>query len=271
MMQVSSTPNPLAHSVSSAVEVWQLSDTHLFADEAGTMLDCRTAHTLAAVIDQLQQQPHRPAALLLTGDLSQDETPTSYHRLQTLVARLGVRAHWIPGNHDDPAVMAASFTHPLLSAAKAFSVGGWRLVLLSTQQPGRVTGRLRPEDLHWLGQQLADHAAQPTLIALHHPPCPIQSAWMDALGLENGDDFYAVIDHHPQVKGVTFGHIHQAFATTRRGVPHWGSPSTCVQFAPHSPTMVLDSQPPGCRRFRLFADGRIETAVVRVGVAGGEA
>lgn len=265
MMQVRSTPHSWPHSAPSAVEVWQLSDTHLFAAEDSTMVGCCTAHTLATVVEHLQQQPHRATALLLTGDLSQDETPASYHRLQTLVTALGVRAHWIPGNHDDPAVMAASFTHPLLNAAKAFSLGGWRLVLLSTQQPGQVTGRLSPESLHWLAQELANHAAQPTLVALHHPPCPIQSAWMDALGLENAADFYAVIDAHPQVKGVTFGHIHQEFSTMRRGVSYWGAPSTCIQFVPRRATMVLDSQAPGWRRFRLFADGHIETAVVRAG------
>ena len=55
--------------------VAQITDTHLFAEVDRTWKGLSTAHTLKAVLDRLQQIKPPPDLLLLTGDLSQDETP----------------------------------------------------------------------------------------------------------------------------------------------------------------------------------------------------
>jgi Icc protein len=42
------------------------------------------------------------------------------------------------------------------------------------------------------------------------------------------------------------------------------TPSTCVQFASHTPQFQIDSQPAGFRHLRLYPDGSLETEVHRL-------
>ncbi|MEG4235629.1 metallophosphoesterase [Microcoleus sp. Pol11C3] len=77
--------------------VAQITDTHLFAEIDREWQGLSTARTLQAVLDRLQQIQPPPDLLLLTGDLSQDETPESYQRLVSLIAPLGIPAYWLSG------------------------------------------------------------------------------------------------------------------------------------------------------------------------------
>jgi Icc protein len=88
---------------------------------------------------------------------------------------------------------------------------------------------------------------------------------MDAIGLQNREALFAILDRHPQVKLVVFGHIHQAFDRSRRGVRYLGAPSTCVQFSPNSDEFAIDAEAqPGFRLLTLYPDGNYETSVQRV-------
>lgn len=187
------------------------------------MLGCPTDGTLQAVLASVRELPASPDLLLLTGDLSQDETQGSYERLVALLRPHAVPTYWLPGNHDVPVVMEQVLCESPLSTDKSFQVGNWHFILLSTQASGRVEGHLTPASLAWLETELQQHPDRPTLIALHHPPCSIGSAWMDAIGLQDPQALYAVLDRHPQVKLVIFGHIHQAFSEVRRGVTYLGA------------------------------------------------
>ena len=85
---------------------------------------------------RLQQIQPPPDLLLLTGDLSQDETPESYQRLVSLIAPLGIPAYWIPGNHDNIPVMAEILNQPPLSPEKSWMLGNWQFLLLSSVEAG---------------------------------------------------------------------------------------------------------------------------------------
>ena len=87
---------------------------------------------------------------------------------------------------------------------------------------------------------------------------------MEPIGLRNPDALFAVLDGFPQVRALLWGHIHQEFDQLRNGVRLLASPSTCVQFAPGSEEFQVDQEAPGYRWLRLYADGRLETAVSRV-------
>jgi 3',5'-cyclic-AMP phosphodiesterase len=252
----------MTHSV--PLLVAQLTDTHLFADEHQTMKDFATVQSFQAVLDQLAQ--FRPDLLLLTGDLSQDETIASYQQLRDRLAPLQIPAYWLAGNHDQSLEdMTSVLCTALISPEKSFDRGGWQFILLNSMLPQQVQGRLSTEALASLDQQLQQQPNRPTLVALHHPPLAIDSAWMDAIGLENRDEFFAVLDRYPQVKLVVFGHIHQEFDRWRNGVRYLGAPSTCVQFSPSSEEFAIDpDRQPGFRLLRLAGDGSYETQVVRL-------
>lgn len=256
--------NDLSRFSSRSPVLVQLTDTHLFAQAQGEMLGCDTGASFAQVMARVGQVPQLDA-LLLTGDLSQDDSRESYQHLGSMISPLEVPAYWLPGNHDQN----TDATAVLLSQApfcddKSFPLGEWQVLLLSTLLPGQVQGRLSSASLAWLDRELSQHPQRPTLVALHHHPLPIGSAWMDAIALENPDDFLQVLDRHSQVKLVLNGHIHQAFAAQRNGADYFGTPSTCVQFKPQTPKLVIDDVGPGFRAIKLHPDGTYETQVIRI-------
>lgn len=244
--------------------VAQITDLHLFAEVDQQMFDCATADTFRSVIERLKQLEPQPDLLLLTGDLSQDETTASYKQLCNWLAPLRIPTYWLPGNHDNLPVMEQALNQPPVSSEKTFSVGGWQFILLNSLAPGCVYGKLSSASLTWLEQQL-QLSTQPTLVSLHHPPCFIDSEWMDAIALKNPAEFLAIIDRYPQVKLVVFGHIHQVFDRQRQGVRYLGSPSTCVQFQPKTQEFAIDSIQPGFRFLALSPDGSYQTKIERVG------
>ncbi len=247
---------------STPIRVIQLSDTHLFSDPSRQLLGMPTTDSFMTVLKQLRQL--QPDLLLLTGDLSQDETAHSYEQLRDLITPLGIPTYWLPGNHDQPVLMAQILENAVISSQKQFQQRGWNFILLNSAQPGQVDGKLSSAALHELEQQLQALPNQPTLIGLHHPPCAIGSDWMDQISLRQPEAFCQVIERYPQVKLVLFGHIHQAFELTRAGVQYLGCPSTCVQFKPRNSMFAIDEQQPGFRLLQLYADGQVETQVQRV-------
>lgn len=243
--------------------VAQLTDTHLFADGTKTMFDCRTNQTFAAVMQQLAQVQPRPDLLLLTGDISQDDTAESYAYARSLIGPLQIPTYWLRGNHDQNGDAIEQLNGDRITAEKSFEQGGWRFILLDSMVLDQPGGQLSQLQLEYLEQQLQDE--KPTLVAVHHHPIDCGVKYMDDIRLSNADDLFAVLDRYPQVKLVICGHIHQEFAAERSGVTYLGTPSTCIQLKPNQTEIELDTdRAPGFRLLRLYADGRFETEVCRV-------
>ena len=65
------------------------------------------------------------------------------------------------------------------------------------------------------------------------------------------DEFFRIIDAHPAVRGILWGHVHQQFDGLRGGVRLLATPSTCAQFLPHSHDFAIDDRPPAFRSLEL--------------------
>ncbi len=245
----------------------QVTDIHLFANPSNELLGLPTANSFHAVLEQLQTLFPQPDILLLTGDLSQDGKPESYQCLQESLKPLGIPTYWLPGNHDQPTVMEEVLNQAPISLEKSFQAGGWQFILLDSAVSGCVHGQLSPESLDWLDFQLQRTGERPTLISLHHPPFLVNSDWLDHTRLKNSEELFKVIDRHPQVRLVVFGHIHQEFERSHCGVHYLGCPSTCIQFMPESNKFALDETELGFRLINLYPDGTFQTQVKRVAYA----
>jgi Icc protein len=126
-------------------------------------------------------------------------------------------------------------------------IGAWRIVLLDSVVPQQAGGRISVEMLTKLDEELGRARQRHAMVCLHHHPVAMHSRWLDNVGLSNANEFWSVIDSHPQVKAVVWGHVHQAFEGVRRGVRPIATPSTCAQFQPRSDQFVIDNQPPAYR------------------------
>jgi Icc protein len=241
----------------------QISDCHLFANERRQLLGMPTIESFQAVLKQVGALQRKPDLLLLTGDLSQDGKPESYELLKELVTPLAIPTYWLPGNHDCVPVMEQVLQGGFMFLQKSFYAGAWNFLLLNSQVPGSVHGRLSSASLDWLEKQLQTIGNSPTVVAMHHPPFEVGSAWLDGSSLQNPNELFEVLDRHPQVKLVLFGHIHQEYSHWRNGVQYFGVPSTCIQFEPHSSDFSLDEIYPGFRLLYLYRDATWWTTVER--------
>jgi Icc protein len=245
------------------IRLLQFSDTHLYADSAETFRAAiNPEKTLTGLIDTVVRGRWRPDCALVTGDLVHDGSVAGYERLRAHFARLAIPVHCLAGNHDDSATMSGILAQGAVSVARAVRYGAWQLILLDSTIAGEAGGRLADAELEYLEAQLSAHPERHALIALHHPPLPCGSRWMDvAMSLANPADLFTVTDRHAQVRAIVWGHIHQGFSAVRRGVYCLGAPSTMVQFVRGSASFALDDAPPACRWFELYDDGAIQTGM----------
>ena len=246
-----------------AVNAIQITDTHVYADPGERYDGLDTLASLNAVIDAILLRDESPDFVLATGDLVNDPGPASYRRLSAVLQRLPAPVYCLAGNHDDPELLAGILDRANMGAPRLVECGDWRVALLNTCVPGREGGRLAHSELEFLEASLKA-GRRHVLVCLHHPPVPVGSPWMDAMGLENGETLFRILDAHPQVRGVLWGHIHQQFDGARANMRLLGTPSTCVQFTPGADHYLKADAPPAYRVLRLNPDGRIETEVVPV-------
>ncbi|MCI0400886.1 MAG: phosphodiesterase [Gammaproteobacteria bacterium] len=254
-----------------AIKIVQLTDTHLFAEPSRTFDGVDTEVSLQRVIDLACENHWPPDLVLATGDLAHEPLVGAYTRLRSLFNGLAVPVYCIPGNHDDPTVMGEALPSPGVHLTGSARRGRWQFVFLNTVLRNADGGHLPASELQRLDKALWAEPDLYALICLHHPPVMIGSRWMDAIALDNPDEFFAVLDRHAQVKAVVWGHIHQEFAAERNGVHLFGSPSTCVQFRPRSDEYRADTAPAGYRWLVLKKDGTIETGILRLGPEGASA
>ncbi|MBW7930122.1 MAG: 3',5'-cyclic-AMP phosphodiesterase [Gammaproteobacteria bacterium] len=244
-----------------ALRLLHITDTHLFADTGRRLRGVDTWRSLNGVLQVALAEDSHPDAVLVTGDLSQDETPDSYRHLHRLLAPLGVPVLCVPGNHDVATTLVAELAGPPFLTQGSLVLDRWLLLLLDSTIPGEHGGRLGPAQLAWLRDMLARHRGHHALIALHHHVLPLGSRWLDQLGLADAGALLAELDRSSQVRALLSGHVHQASDTVHNGVRFLTTPSTCFQFLPHSEEFALDARPPAYRWLELHADGRLDTAI----------
>ncbi|MGH8282251.1 MAG: 3',5'-cyclic-AMP phosphodiesterase [Gammaproteobacteria bacterium] len=244
---------------STPVHLLQITDTHLFAESGKTLYGVNTRESLRCVLDTVARHPI-PDLVLATGDLVHDESPAGYSALSDMLRTLNTPVAAIAGNHDALGPLC-SITSPHIRVGGTHTLGAWQIVLLNTLAPGKVGGHLDEAELRFLESALMRAHEFNILIALHHHPVPIGSTWLDRIALDNAGEFFDVVDRFDNVRGILWGHVHQAFESKRKGIRLLATPSTCVQFLPGSESFSIDTRPPGMRWLTLHVDGRINTEV----------
>lgn len=241
----------------------QLSDPHLLAGAHAQFFGIPPYESLRHVINLiLQEQPH-PDLVLATGDLVQDGSEAAYTQFLNQISRIPAPSRWLAGNHDLTPVMA-TVTEGTRMLEPIIDIGNWRITLLDSSVPGEPYGLLDDTQLERLQQSLEQAPERHHLVCLHHHPLPVGSAWMDSIGLHDAEALLAIIERFPQVRALVCGHVHQEVDIRRGSLRLLASPSTCIQFRPHSETFQLDDKPAGYRWLRLHDDGTLATGVSRI-------
>ncbi|HJN07878.1 MAG: phosphodiesterase [Pirellulaceae bacterium] len=247
--------------------ILQISDFHLLSRPDGTLKGVPTSECVALVLQRAREEVADPACLVLTGDLSHEETVAGYKLLADLLGDWSERSLLVPGNHDNRAKMRQVFEQVPGALEEPIwfrqELGQWVLLGLDSHVPGEVYGELSDQSLERLAEDLAKGANRPTLIFMHHHPGTVGSRWVDNIGLRNAASFEKLLARHREVRGVFCGHIHQVFEGRIADVPFHSAPSAAIQFLPETETMQFDLQPPGFRVIEL-RDGQFTTRVARL-------
>ncbi len=252
------TPN------SGTFKILQLTDCHLLERPEDTLMGVNTEKSLLEVLDHIPRSSNWPPDLiLLTGDLAQAPSPSVYQRLRQLFLPFSIPCACLPGNHDEPELMQAHLCQEPMTCPRQIRTPHWQILMLNSKKNDSPQGLLSENELAYLQAHL-ENETLPTSIALHHPPVPVGSAWMDTMQLENGEDFLQLASGFPQVKCILFGHVHQDFTGHYHSVTLMSSPSTCFQFKPHAPDFAIDAKPAGWRWLHLHSDGSFDTQVERL-------
>jgi Icc protein len=247
----------------SVLRLTHFTDPHLYGSETESLRGIATLPALTATLAHAQARDWPPAAVLVTGDIVQDD-PAGYAHFRRMFGGLGLPVLCLPGNHDEPEAMRRELGRAPFVVGGHVDLGLWRIILLDSCIPGSASGRLSVRSLTALEGALATAGSRHCLVSLHHHPVGMESRWLDRVGLENAAEFLQTIDRHRNVRAIVWGHVHQSYDGLRNGVRLLATPSTCAQFLPRADEFAVDRQPPGYRTLELRADGSLLTEVVWV-------
>ena len=244
--------------------ILQLTDLHFLAESGQTMASVDTELSFSRVLEYVQRKHNKADLILVTGDLVQDPCLSSYQRIVKELQKYKTRTVCLPGNHDDLSLMQQLISSEQVDCKKHLKYKHWQIICLNSKKTGSQGGYLASDELEYLANTLKKQPDLNTLIAVHHPPVPTNSAWMDTMMIENSDELFSLLKNHPHVKAIICGHIHQELEIKKNNTLILGAPSTCFQFKPLSTEYTLDDQQPGYRVLKLFPNGSIKSNIYRL-------
>lgn len=236
----------------------------MFADHDEELLGVNTQKSFLAVLEHIKRHESDIDFILHSGDISQDGSPESYQYLAEQMQQFDCPVYFVPGNHDYPTHLAKSYPLDPVSTDKHIVLDDWQLILLDSQIPGSVPGELKTSQFLFIEECLTTHPDHEAIIVFHHQPVPINTQWLDPLGVQNKDTLWNFLANYPIVTKVLFGHIHQHVEQKVNKVDVYSVPSTCIQFKPDVVEFALDHIPQGYRVVTLGAKGEFKTEVKRL-------
>ena len=244
------------------VQLLHLTDPHLFAQPGIELRGVDTHASLLSVVAAVKAEREQIDAIVATGDLVQDESRDGYRHFRRILESFDVPVYCLPGNHDAPGMMREILDGDGFQYCGVGLFDEWFIPMLDTFWQGHAGGRLDENALSGLEATLEEFASKYALIALHHQPIPMGSRWLDRVGLTNAGRLAEIVERHRNVRGLLWGHVHQASDRGHGRVRLMSTPSTCAQFLPDSAEFAVDSRPPAYRWLELHPDGGISTRVV---------
>jgi len=191
----------------------QLTDTHI--EVPGKLLYDKvdTAQHLRESVVQINSMKPQPDLVMITGDLVETPSETSYDYFSSLIEPLKAPVYLMPGNHDDPQLMLEMYGEtpqfPIAHNTLQYAIEGYavRILALNSHFQGSELPEFGAHRVQWLAETLAE-SDRPTLVAIHHPPMRTGIGFIDMVGAQWYAGIAEVLAENPQVQLVICGHGH---------------------------------------------------------------
>ncbi len=222
-------------------ELWLLfSDTHIAEDRTHVERETNMAeHLQQAVREVLRvQEKERAFGLFVNGDLAFKEgQPGDYNAFVDLmhpVRAAGIDVHLTLGNHDNrekfwegcEELVQNKKLVPLKQLDVLTSALVNWVLLDSLQETNHTPGELGESQIGWLNRTLRDLPDKPTIVMVHHNPQGAVPEAGKATGLIDTEALINVLDSHPKVKALIYGHTHNWEVKTKNSGLH------CINLPP---------------------------------------
>ncbi|MEH6443663.1 MAG: metallophosphoesterase [Oceanospirillaceae bacterium] len=253
------------------LQVVQITDIHLLADENSLHYEVDTALSLTKVLNKIKSLT--VDLIVVSGDLTEDGKASTYKRLAKIFKSLTVPVFFLPGNHDDPILMTEHLNDSNLNHCFSMEMAGWGFLFLHSQVEGCSFGKIGNQQLTKIDKYLTDHCAKPVFIAQHHPSftvCPVAGCQ-----LEDAAILQKILMKHNNVKVIVAGHTHNDKEDLSLNYAQYVTPSSFA-FATHDQDCAkhrkddfwaahkLDPSKIGFRYIQLTKQGAVESEVIWV-------
>ncbi len=214
----------------------QISDSHIgFNKPANTDVN----GTLQAAVDQINAAVRQPDLILHTGDLTHLAKAAEFDTLEQILKGLRQReVFYVPGEHDttgdDGKLYLERFGRPGGGKGwQSFDHKGVHFIGLNNCAQLEGLGAIGPEQLEWLGNDVAHlSASTPIVVFAHIPLWSVYPEW--GWGTKDSAQALAMLKRFGSVT-VLNGHIHQVMQKVEGGVTFHTAMSTAFpQPAPGS-------------------------------------
>ena len=226
------------------LKIIQITDSHLFSSNTELMMGHNNNINFFDVIHKIKRDHLANTDLIfLTGDLSQDQSLSSYEHLTSELKDTNIPIYWIPGNHDNKANMLKVFSkHPLFKDTQYLELKHWIFIFLDTKKEGSESGFLDRNAIAVLEYEIDKNITKNKNIAIvmHHHPAPFGTPLIDDYLLENSDEFWNTIKKS-SVKMILCGHVHGDYSLMINNVLIESAPATCFQFKKGASSIELEN------------------------------
>jgi 3',5'-cyclic-AMP phosphodiesterase len=217
-----------------------ISDTHFgptadYERHGFAPLPC--AERLVAI---LNAAPYPLDFVVHTGDVVTEPDERSFALAAASFARFEPPLYFVAGNHDRadlirrhlPMAPREDLSDAPDLLTYAFDVRGHRFLVVDACGPAAIDphGLLSPAQLAVLDRELT-RDGPPLAVFCHFPPLAMGIPWIDeTMTILNGMDLHRrLVATGPRLRGVFFGHLHQALTFYRDGVLYSCAPSAFAQ------------------------------------------
>jgi len=189
----------------------QISDSHVGFDKPANP---NALGTLEEAIAKVNAQPHKPAFMIHTGDISHLSLEAQFDDADRIVSQSRLDVHYVPGEHDfldpDRKIYVQRYGRGTKGAGwYSFDAGGVHFVGLVNvfDLKGGGMGSLGAEQLEWLEDDLKGRSAStPIVLFAHIPLWTIYPDW--GWGTDDAAQALSYLKRFGSVT-VLNGHIHQ--------------------------------------------------------------